>query len=199
MILNKTLYEIEKNKRRSTTCFLAVVLVLIIILASISYLYTSVFIRVLVKGESMENTLLDQDVITVNTKKEFDYGDIIVIKNEGNGWIIKRLIAKGGDKVLIANGYVFRNDVKLEEPYIKEEGSTYYPDCSDKNNLETIEFIIPEGEVFFLGDNRTRSSDSRNPFYGTTEEKNIVGVVTPFYLKYKNFTKKLVGARIAEN
>lgn len=192
----KSLWEIEKNGRRGTTIFLAVTLVVVLMLASISYLYSYVFIRVQVKGASMENTLFDDDIITVNVKKTADYGDIIVIKDEGPEWIIKRLIAKGGDEVMISQGYVFVNGEKLVEPYVKEEGATYYPDCADKNHLELFTTTVKEGEVFYLGDNRKASSDSRNPFYSTTSVENIVGVVTPFHLKLKNFTKKITKVRV---
>ncbi len=193
MEVNKTLWQEEKSKKRGTIAFIVIATFLFIVVASVYYLYTNVYIRVLVKGSSMENTLIDQDVITVNTKKEADYGDIIVIKDEGSTWIIKRLIAKGGDEVMISQGYVFVNGEKLVEPYVKEEGATYYPDCTDKNHLELLVMTIPEGEIFFLGDNRRQSSDSRNPVYGTAKTENVVGVVTPFHLKVKSFTKKIVG------
>ena len=188
-----TLWQEERNKRKSTTIFFVAVLVLFTIVVGVYYLYTDVYIRVLVKGSSMENTLKDGDVVTVNTKKEADYGDIIVISDdESSGWIIKRLIAKGGDEVMISQGYVFVNGEKLVEPYIKEEGSTYYPECTDKNHLELLVLTVPKGEIFFLGDNRKLSSDSRNPLYGTVSVDNVVGVVTPFHLKVKNLTKKIV-------
>ncbi len=192
MDVNNSLMKTENDKRRGTTCFLVVVSVLVVVLAVVLYLYTNVFARVLVKGSSMCDTLKDGDVVTVNMKKTADYGDVIVIKDEGKTWLIKRLIAKGGDKVMISQGYVFVNGEKLVEDYIMEEGTTYYPDCYDKNHLEVFELTVPLGEVFYLGDNRMQSSDSRNPLYSTAKEESIVGVVTPFFIKVKNVTTKLV-------
>ncbi len=197
MSVNKTLWQNEDDKNRGTTKFLAVALVIVLIFTALVYVYSSVILHVLVKGSSMESTLFDGEVVSINTKKQADYGDIIVIKNEGSNWLIKRLIAKGGDKVMISNGYVFVNGNKLKEPYLKEQGITYYPDCTDKFHLERFEITVPQCEIFFLGDNRTSSSDSRDPDYLTTSEDNVVGVVTPFLLKVKNVSKKLVGFQIA--
>jgi signal peptidase I len=193
MDVNKSLWGTEYGKRRGTTLLLAVVLVLVIMLTTIVYLYSNVFVRVLVKGSSMYATLEDGDVVNVNVKKKATYGDVIVIKDESQSWLIKRFIAKGGDKVMISNGYVFVNGEKLVEEYIGEEGTTYYPDCYDKNHLEFFELEVPDGEVFYLGDNRRQSSDSRNPLYGTTKEKSIVGVVSKFSIRTKSITTKIVG------
>ena len=143
----------------------------------------------------MCDTLKDGDVVTVNMKKTADYGDVIVNifdRQSREFYDFDRLIAKGGDKVMISQGYVFVNGEKLVEDYIREEGTTYYPDCYDKNHLEVFELTVPEGEVFYLGDNRMQSSDSRNPLYSTAKEESIVGVVTPFFIKVKNVTTKLV-------
>ncbi|MBP5467340.1 MAG: hypothetical protein J6Y43_07260, partial [Clostridia bacterium] len=55
---------------------------------------------------------------------------------------------------------------------------------------------VPEGQIFYLGDNRARSADSRSAF-GPCEEKQIVGVVGDFALKTKGINKffdKISGA-----
>ena len=193
MSVNKTLWQNEDEKNRGTTKFLAVALVIVLIFSALIYVYSSVIVHVLVKGDSMKNTLFDGEVVSINTKKQADYGDIIVIKNQGSNWLIKRLIAKGGDEVMISNGYVFVNGEKLNEPYLREQGITYYPDCTDKFHLELLKITVPQGEIFFLGDNRTSSSDSRDTDYLTTSEENVVGVVTPFLLKIKNVSKRISG------
>lgn len=63
---------------------------------------------------------------------------------------VKRVIGLPGDTIRIEDGQVFVNDVPLEEPYVRfEDTKTQGP------------YEVPEGKLFFLGDNRPNSSDSR--------------------------------------
>ena len=54
------------------------------------------------------------------------------------------------------NGNIYINNVRLDEPYVKNQEYGY-----------TGTFEVPEGCYFFLGDNRSGSSDARywdNPY-----------------------------------
>ena len=85
--------ESPKNKRDSVIC-----LILLGVFA-VLFLLTNVFFAVvMVSGDSMNDTLLDGDVLIVNRQLEPDYGDVLVY-NSDHGKIIKRVIAKGGDTV----------------------------------------------------------------------------------------------------
>ncbi len=76
---------------------------------------------------------------------------------------VKRVIAVGGDEVRIDEGQVFVNDVALDEPYVVfGDEDTYGP------------VTVPEDELFFLGDNRPNSSDSRRSL-GFIREDSVVG------------------------
>ncbi|MBQ8447287.1 MAG: signal peptidase I [Clostridia bacterium] len=124
----------------------------------------------------------------VNPEYELERGDIIVVnvshipewqkENEGKPahrqthFIIKRLIGLEGDIVRCENGemeicyagtwnetmaYADYPFVALDEPY------AYYDENKGGKNAvcNTFEYTVGDGEIFFLGDNRNTSSDSR--------------------------------------
>ncbi|MEX0835301.1 MAG: signal peptidase I, partial [Nitriliruptor sp.] len=75
---------------------------------------------------------------------------------------VKRVIGLPGDEIRIDGGEVFVNGVALDEPYKVEEDTDYGP------------VIVPDDRLFFLGDNRPNSSDSRRSL-GFVERDNVVG------------------------
>lgn len=140
-------------------------------------LFTFVVRVVQVDGESMRETLQDQDLLLVLDNwlcGDFQPGDIVILQEEdfnGGVPIVKRVIATEGQTVDIdfANGTVYVDGVELEEPYIRE------PIWTD----EGAEFplTVPEGCVFVMGDNRNDSDDSRNPSLGPVDTRSVLGRV----------------------
>lgn len=166
----------EKDKGNELS-FLLLVLFLILVSAFI-FTVNNWFIKVVVDGNSMYPTLQNEQVVTVSLVDEYDYGSIIVIKDElKNDWIVKRVIAKGGDTVKIENGKVSlkkqgtNSFIELSEDYLGDSVKTY-----PANNKESETYHVLEDEIFYLGDNRRVSEDSRGEF-GTCEESQVVGVV----------------------
>lgn len=85
---------------------------------------------------------------------------------------VKRVIGLPGDEVEITGGVVLVNGVELDEPYVAFE------DPSDFGPV-----TVPEGSLFFLGDNRPNSSDSRRGL-GFVPLDQVVGrsvvIIWPF-------------------
>jgi signal peptidase I len=83
---------------------------------------------------------------------------------------IKRVKALPGERVEIRNKQVYINGERLEDPY------GYFEDTSGsmrnpRDNLRS--FVVPEGHVFVMGDNRDYSHDSR--FWGPVPIDDILG------------------------
>ncbi len=133
-----------------------------------------------VDGESMENTLVDGQLLLVwSLGYEPRQGDIVVLNKTTaehlNGVaIVKRVIATGGQTVDIdyATNTVYVDGQVLDEPYIKEP--MWDVTGSDPYRTET-HFEVPEGSVFVMGDNRNNSDDSRDSRIGAVDEGYILG------------------------
>jgi signal peptidase I len=102
-------------------------------------------------------------------------GDVVVFNRPDNGpWernvpekvLIKRIIGVGGDRIVIQHGHVFRDGRRLVEPYVN-------PACTLGTQAPQRVYLVPQNEVFVMGDNRCRSEDSR--FNGPVPVSDLVG------------------------
>ena len=145
----------------------SVVLALIIIFLC----FTFVFRAVNVVGRSMVPTLNDGDWLLVSDKKAYERGDIIIITqpNDVHKPLVKRVIATGGETIDIdfSTHEVWVDGVLLDEEYIKEPTELSY-------DVE-FPYVVPEGCVFAMGDNRNDSLDSRSSKVGAIDERYILG------------------------
>ncbi|MGE0307217.1 MAG: signal peptidase I [Acidimicrobiia bacterium] len=78
--------------------------------------------------------------------------------------LIKRVIGLPGDSVSAKNNVVYIGDQPLDEPYVN-------PACGGTRDFGPV--VVPDGELFVMGDNRCNSEDSR--VFGTISDDLVVG------------------------
>lgn len=174
--------EISRGRKIFNSIFSVALIVATVIMAIVVVLNTFVFFKIRVSGPSMQPTLYTGNRLIANKYGKVVRGSIIIIKDEkpnSDDWLIKRVIGVGGDVVEFENGYVKVNGELLDEPYLKDQGVTNHTE----NRIE-----VPEGEIFYLGDNRIESADSRT--FGTCTTEQVVGVVENWSILFKNWFNK---------
>ena len=157
--------------------------VLVTMMAAFVMVFTFAARIIVVSGPSMENTLLNGDLMLVwslgYTPRQ---GDIVVLTQESyqEDSIVKRVIAIEGQTVDIDynHGTVYVDGQALEEDYTKEQ--MLLPTYGEGLNHVTV----PEGCIFVMGDNRNQSADSRYPDIGIVDTRCVIGhgvaVMYPF-------------------
>lgn len=191
-----------------------ILVIAVILLIAITALKAFVFSPVQVSGSSMETTVQDGDWLIMRKTHNINYGDVIIVRTSGSGdssvYYIKRVIGLPGDTVYTLNGEVYRKKSgqtvaeKIDEPYARyldNVGGTWIPSANEgtyappSSDEDVKECVVGEGEVYFMGDNRKHSRDSRE--IGTRKISDVIGVVDKwsinkrhFYSRYFNFSQR---------
>lgn len=208
-ISDNELYETQfgYKEQRSNAWFLFVLCLIIWAVACFRVWWTSNFGGVVVDGNSMYTTLTDNEKLLmryVDDKNQAKRGDIIVVyvgnyeecSSVTSGFIIKRLIATAGDKVRCENGEVeicyagSDTFVPLLEPYAYYGKNEVY-----KPSYDFAEYTVGDGEIFFLGDNRSsgvssvdsRYKEEKSHLQGLYKVGDIYGTVPAWALKNQKF------------
>lgn len=147
-------------------------IVFLIILTAIIITRIFFFSPIRVNGTSMYPTLHDKEFMILNKislKQGINRFDIVVVQ-ENNKYIIKRVIGLPGESVMYSDNKLYINGKVIEDNYSK----------TTTNDFDNV--ILGENEYFVLGDNRTVSKDSR--VIGPINIKNIKGktnlIIFPF-------------------
>jgi signal peptidase I len=74
-----------------------------------------------------------------------------------------------GETVEVKDGGVYVDGTKLVEPYVYDQQPT-------STVGETARWVIPDGQLFVVGDHREASADSRA--FGPITLADVLGVVT---------------------
>ena len=180
------------QRHKTLTDILGIFLFVFSVTLGVILINSFIFQSFTVVGGSMENTLHDGDKVIIsrigitwanltNQKYTPKRGEIIVFKNPQytagmkDQYIIKRVIAFTGEKVVVKNGKV--------TVYNSDHPNGFNPDENFNNEPKSEtshdgEWIVPENEIFVMGDNREgmNSYDSRSGL-GTIPLYEIIGPV----------------------
>jgi len=165
-----------------------------------------------IPSSSMENTLLIGDHVFVNRERfaaatpwlgpllpyrDPQRGDPVVFLSpaEHGLFVVKRIIGIPGDRIHLRDDVVYRNGVKLDEPYVKHTGDNEIarpyranfpslaptpmdnlaPDWEAELSSHVVgeDIVVPPNSYFAMGDNRDVSYDSR--YWGFIPRSNVIG------------------------
>ncbi|ONH60314.1 signal peptidase I [Frankia sp. CcI49] len=192
----------DTGRDRGRGSFLRELPILVLVAFLLALLIKTVFVQAFwIPSESMERTLLIDDRVLVNKViyhfQDVHRGEIVVFNGEGTGFeresvvsepgsglsrfvrnvqellglgapsekdFIKRVIGVGGDVVACCDdaGRVTVNGKALDEPYVYE---------NDFQEFGPI--TVPDGDLWLMGDHRSRSSDSRQN--GPVPQDKVIG------------------------
>jgi signal peptidase I len=169
------------DKRSGLGCLFEVVETLVLTLVIFFVIQTFVAQPYQVQQNSMERTLEPGQYVLVDKLTPrwdaYGRGDVVVF-NPPATWtedptpFIKRVIGLPGDTVEVKDdGLVYVNGTALEEPYT-------YADADGVNepttaSLDQHRWVVPEGQLFVMGDHRQKSADSR--VFGPISVSDVIG------------------------
>lgn len=138
------------------------------LLVLLAYLHTRVVQVTFVTTGSMLPTIEPGDRLVVHLaayrKAPPRRGDVIAFWDPARGELeVKRVIAVGGDEVIVGGGMVIVNGQRLDEPYLREPMLREIP----------LGGRLAEDQLFVMGDNRNGSEDSRD--FGPLAYDRVMG------------------------
>lgn len=166
----------EKNKKKYLSSIIEMIVVVVVTVCVFKF----IVIPVRIEGISMENTLHNQSIALINAigvkEENIERFDVVVLySDELDEKIIKRVIGLPGDTIEFKNDILYVNGKVVEQDFLDqdfvEESKVIY-----NTELFTDDFktSVGEHEFFVMGDNRLRSTDSRE--LGTFTVDDMIGM-----------------------
>lgn len=150
------------------------------VLAAVYILFHFVWMLGRIPSESMEPTLMVHDW-TLGSRLAYndappERGDMIIFYSEEEATsMCKRVIGLAGEEISFVGEHVYIDGAPLDESaYLDEDVVT---ECDET-------FVVPDGCIFVLGDNREDSYDSRwweNPYISVDDIQSKIFYVMPFH------------------
>lgn len=153
-----------------------------------SFIKYFIFIPVTVEGISMSPTLQSGDHILYEPFTSIKRFDIILFHDAKGDSYIKRVIGLPGESLYYQEDQLYIDSKPVDDSFLFKKNNidnqVFTPDFS----LESItgERLIPQDSYFVLGDNRTRSKDSR--MFGFVPKSSIEGKAILIFYPFNDFT-----------
>jgi signal peptidase I len=150
------------------------------LLAISTTLYTQPFRPMVFVGKSMEPTYKNRELVLIKrTDGEYRRGDVVVVRVPG-GTIVKRIAYVPGDRIL---------EVKGPEGWIEV---LTHPTFQNRNVKNTRYKVVPEGQLYVVGDNMGHSTDSRD--FGAIESGQVTHELVNWRRPTQSWLETLYGA-----
>ncbi len=145
----------------------------IVILVVVVLIRIFIVTPIIVDGDSMSPTLTDGEMMLLNKLGSIERNDIVVINNE-EGYIIKRVIALPGESIECRDGVIYINDEKYDDNFASKTD-------------DFVKQFLNDDEYFVMGDNRLVSMDSR--IFGAVTKEEILGTTNFVIYPFNKFGK----------
>lgn len=194
------------EEKRRVSVF-SILLTIVIIIICLLFLFEIWFLRrytpVRVDGSSMMMTLENDDWLYADSEATPARGDIVIIdvKNatdedgkplfrNGISFIIKRVIALGGDEIYIERNLVYLKQAGETKFTLLNEPYAYYDPMGSPLYFFSEEepYRVEAGKMFVMGDNRLHSEDSTEVL--ALDIWDVTGVVPDWAVEHKGAITK---------
>ena len=158
------------------------VFVVVVAIGAAMLIRMFLFQQYYIDGPSMQTTLMPEDRVLVNKMSyklhDIHRGDVIVFDRVTNEVqhddLIKRVLGLPGETLEIRSCVVYINGVQVEEPYLNpEQTSQIEPNARCGRHTDMAPVVVPDEQVFVMGDNRVQSFDSRD--FGPIDTDKVRG------------------------
>ena len=132
--------------------------------------FTRFFALAVCEGPGMSTALPGGSIALIQRGTDVQRGDIVLFETE-NGWQMKRVIAVGGDRVVV-NPY---GEVRVNSSEVRADS---FAGRTEDTGIIAWRLTVPEGELFVQGDQLSLSVDSRSRDFGTVAADKVTGKVS---------------------
>ena len=183
---NKINTPLPDKKSNFLNNFIDYVEIFVVAICAVILLFSVAFRTCTVDGSSMNNTLLDGEILLVsNLFYTPEREDVIVFHNNDgslgthlNKPLVKRVIGVGGDTVTIDHSEHVITVTSKDGETFELEGEYVYLDPNRGDPFYgKQEYVVPEGKLFVMGDNQRNSLDSRYSSIGFVDDRSVLGKV----------------------